>query len=633
MELISFRVQNFRSIVDSGWIDFSRDGVTVLVGQNESGKTSILQALACTLGGVDITPDDRRIDSSDPKFQIRIKITSQELIKSGRLGDFNDDIGLQFLDKYLVSKQGIVQLEFWQTVHPTSNSSTELNFILSDASEFDKALNELRSQFVDAQPSKQGTPVPITPNTPTPTTPPTLKSSTPATPSQSEEEEEDEEQVDSETVVTAINEALPYAVLFNAESGLLPNSVDLDEKNKPSGPGSVAANNYLTIAEIDLPRLAEGDGRYRQNILNKANQRVSDDFAKFWSQVIGSKSRLSLKCSFEYYPATVGTKAGKPFLEFWIADGSTQLYPKQRSQGVRWFVSFYLQLRATEKRRSSRLFLLDEPGANLHDKAQEDVLRLIDQLRKEIPIIYSTHSPKMIEYEKIFRIRAIQRDSQHEDSPTVVIDAQHLGTASSDTLSPLLGAMGSDMAQQSVIKKKRNVLLEEISGYYYLKAFWSLQKRKEEAHFIAATGVNKIPLLANMFLGWGIEFVVAVDDDKQGREVFNQLKKDLCGDDSEKAKNLLLKLPECTSIEEAFSTADFKKFVLKDENAQVESGNSEYLKLAHISKPVTALTFMLSVSDGSITAENLDKETNTNIKKIVDAIVDLLKLHDTSQKE
>ncbi|MCE1182011.1 MAG: ATP-binding protein [Rhodocyclales bacterium] len=404
------------------------------------------------------------------------------------------------------------------------------------------------------------------------------------------------------------------------------------KKNKPSGPGSVAAKNYLTIAEINLPRLAEGDGRYRQNILNRANQRVSDDFAKFWSQVIGSKSRLSLKCSFEYYPASAGAKAGNPFLEFWIADGSTQLYPKQRSQGVRWFVSFYLQLRATEKRGSSRLFLLDEPGANLHDKAQEDVLRLIDQLRNEIPIIYSTHSPKMIEYEKIFRIRAIQRDSQHEDSPTVVIDAQHLGAASSDTLSPLLGAMGSDMSQQGVIKKKRNVLLEEISGYYYLKAFWNLQKRKEEAHFIAATGVNKIPLLANMFLGWGIEFVVAVDDDKQGREVFNQLKKDLCGDDSERARHLLLKFPECTSIEEAFSTADFKRLVLRDETAQVESGNSEYIKSAHISKPVTALTFMLSVNDGSITAESLDKETTTNIKGIVDAIVDLLKLHDISQK-
>lgn len=633
MELISFRVQNFRSIVDSGWIDFSKDGVTVLVGQNESGKTSILQALACALGGVAITPDDKRIDSSDPKFHLRVSTQRSTLIKNGSFDQSNDILGLEFLDKYLDSKKALMELKLWRTAKPDSNLLTELHYVLSDASEFDAALDVLRLETSVMSPSSQSTPDPSATSTPTAPTATTIKNKAPAAPTGTEEEEEDEEEVvDSATIATAIYYALPHAVLFSAESGLLPNSVDLDEKNKPSGPGSVAAMNYLTIAEIDLQKLAEGDGRYRQNILNKANQRVSEDFAKFWSQVIGSKSRLSLKCSFEYYPASAGTKAGRPFLEFWISDGSTQLYPKQRSQGVRWFVSFYLQLRATEKRRSSRLFLLDEPGANLHDKAQEDVLKLIDQLRKEIPIVYSTHSPKMIEYEKIFRIRAIQRDNQHEDSPTVIIDAQHLGTASSDTLSPLLGAMGSDMSQQSVIKKKRNVLLEEISGYYYLKAFWNLLKRKEEAHFIAATGVNKIPLLANMFLGWGIDFVVAVDDDKQGREVFNQLKKDLCGDDSERAKNLLLKLPECTSIEEAFSTADFKKFVLRDESAQVESGNSEYLKSAQISKPVTALAFMLSVNEGNIKAENLDKETTTKIQKIVDAIVDLLKLHDTPKK-
>lgn len=624
MELISFRVQNFRSIVDSGWVDFSRDGVTVLVGQNESGKTSLLQALACALGGVAVSSDDKRIDSPDPRFYVRAKVQSPELIEHGLFDELDDAIGIEFLKKYVQSREGIIELQLWRTAKDNSSSLSELEYELSDASDFDTGLNLLRPVTLDSHLHDQIT---LDPNTPALQI---TTSSDPATTVAITEEEE--ELINSTIVAAAIYAAMPYAVLFSAESGLLPNSVDLDEKNNPSGSGSVAAKNYLTIAEIDLPKLAEGDGRYRQNILNKANQRVSDDFANFWSQIIGSKSRLSLKCSFEYYPASAGSNTGKPYLEFWIADGSTQLYPKQRSQGVRWFVSFYLQLRATEKRRSSRLFLLDEPGANLHDKAQEDVLKLIDQLRKEIPIVYSTHSPKMIEYEKIFRIRAIQRDGQHEDSPTVVIDAQHLGTASSDTLSPLLGAMGSDMSQQSVIKKKCNVLLEEISGYYYLTAFWNLLKRKEEVYFIAATGVNKIPLLVNMFLGWGIDFIVAIDDDKQGREVFNQLKKDLCGDDSQKAKRLLLKIPECTSIEEAFSTLDFKKFVLEDETAQLKNGNSEYLRAAHVSKPVTALTFMLAVNSGKITSDDLEEETNTKITKIVDAIVDTLKLRDAPGK-
>ena len=84
------------------------------------------------------------------------------------------------------------------------------------------------------------------------------------------------------------------------------------------------------------------------------------------------------------------------------------VYPQQRSQGVRWFVSFYLQLKATEAAKRKQIFLLDEPGANLHSKAQGDVLRLINQLSREITILYSTHSPHMIEYDKLYRVQAVR---------------------------------------------------------------------------------------------------------------------------------------------------------------------------------------------------------------------------------
>jgi recombinational DNA repair ATPase RecF len=40
MKLTGFRVTNFRSVEDSGWIDAS--DVTALIGTNESGKTNLL---------------------------------------------------------------------------------------------------------------------------------------------------------------------------------------------------------------------------------------------------------------------------------------------------------------------------------------------------------------------------------------------------------------------------------------------------------------------------------------------------------------------------------------------------------------------------------------------------------------
>lgn len=43
MQLLRFRVTNFRSIKDSNWIGC--DDVTTLVGVNESGKSNVLLAL------------------------------------------------------------------------------------------------------------------------------------------------------------------------------------------------------------------------------------------------------------------------------------------------------------------------------------------------------------------------------------------------------------------------------------------------------------------------------------------------------------------------------------------------------------------------------------------------------------
>lgn len=599
MKLVAFRIFNFRSIVDSGWVEFSPDNVTVLVGQNESGKTSVLSALHSVLGGANITPDDKRIGADDPYVLIRLRITLAEIEKSGYLSRASI-AEKRALVRYLEQRGDVVELRLWRLAKAGSAILSERMHQLVDEAQYSEIYEEELSIHGNAVPASTDQPTAV------------------------EEASEVDEPLDAKAAAEILYDLMPWAVFFSADTGLLPNTVDIDDKGKPSGTGAIAASNFLSVAEIDLPSLVKGDGRYRENILNKANQRISENFGKFWSQVIGAASKLSLKCAFEHYGTSAGEKAGKPYLEFWIADGNTQLYPRQRSQGVTWFLSFFLQLRATEKSKDVRLFLLDEPGANLHEKAQEDVLRLVDELRADIAILYSTHSPKMIEYDKLFRIRAVQRNGEKEDSPTAIIDAHHLGAASSDTLSPLLNAMGADMSQQAVVKKRRNVILEEISGFYYLKAFWQLLDRKEEAHFIAATGVNKVPQIANMFLGWGLEYVVAVDDDKQGREVYNLLKKELCGDRDDFAKRLILKFPSCTAIEEVFSREDFSKFVVNTNSTHKAESNAEYMKSNKLSKPVTALNFKLHVESGQITLALLDQTTTANMKRIADAICEVL---------
>ena len=80
MKLKAFRIRNFRSIVDTGWQNISPDNITCLIGQNESGKTSILEGLKVFYSGV-ISEDVLRSDLSLPEVSCRFSIPEGWLVK------------------------------------------------------------------------------------------------------------------------------------------------------------------------------------------------------------------------------------------------------------------------------------------------------------------------------------------------------------------------------------------------------------------------------------------------------------------------------------------------------------------------------------------------------------------------
>ena len=67
MKLVSFRVTEFRSVKDSGWID--AEDVTALIGTNESGKTNILLPL-WKLNPADEGAIDLKADLPRDKYHI-----------------------------------------------------------------------------------------------------------------------------------------------------------------------------------------------------------------------------------------------------------------------------------------------------------------------------------------------------------------------------------------------------------------------------------------------------------------------------------------------------------------------------------------------------------------------------------
>ena len=86
--------------------------------------------------------------------------------------------------------------------------------------------------------------------------------------------------------------------------------------------------------------------------------------------------------------------------------------PKTRSPGFLWYLSFYINFIATtqEAKANEYLFLLDEPGLHLHPSGQKDLTHLLEDLSEKNQLIYTTHSPFMIDRKHPHRVRVVVKN-------------------------------------------------------------------------------------------------------------------------------------------------------------------------------------------------------------------------------
>lgn len=582
MKLQAFRIKNYRSIKDTDWQNFSPDGITGLIGQNEAGKTSILEALY-SFPTAEITADVLRSDGSMPEVSLSFNVTWEEVKEM-----FSDKTFPKGIAKLIGEKKRINITRIW------TDAESEGDLTLEE--------KEFSDLFTSTESETENKDAPA-----------------PKTTTETQSEGEEEKEIEEKEFIETIFDNSPDWEFFEDFASLLPDTIDLEDlqDKNTKAEGYKGAQNLLAIAGIELSVLQGSDRRILENRLDKTNKTVTTNFQEFWRQKIGKTNKISIEFELKHHDNSVVEKAGKPYLVFWIKDGEEKLYPKQRSKGVRWFTSFFLQLKASslDDGKQGQVILIDEPGGSLHARAQEDVIKVFEDIKEKIQMIYTTHSPHLITLKTIYRLLAVQRaDAENDRSETLVFGTHKLGAVSTDTLSPIYTLMGADFSSQQVIKKENNILLEEISAFYYLSSFWRLSGSKKEAHFLPATGTSNVPQLANLFLGWGLHFGVLVDDDSSGRGVYNELKRDLFLNSDDEAKKRMLKVKDCSGIEDIFTVDDFKTHVLEDISLTFKK-NSDYIKGKP--KAVFALNFMLKVNEGKFKLTDLNKDTQNKIKELV----------------
>jgi hypothetical protein len=325
MKPVAFRIKEFKSIVDTGVCHFSTDGITVLAGENESGKTAILSALRDfnLEAGVkpltnDFIPDDdfNRRPTVSVCFEMEWKSTLTSMRERGSFIFPSVREKLATIERLWVTRD-LLKNEF-------SIDSELTEFWNKELDDYDTLTDEELEIFNQSV-------------------------------ADSELPGADESWDDPKEFANNLYFEWPIFIYFSSFDDILPRTVKFSllkikapsKSSTPSSPVSKEdeapqiVKDYLKIAGVDLElidKIADND-KLLKNYLDKCNGEITGDFLSFWKRAGGPSQPIDLRV--QYYRDSTG----ELHFAFYVHDTSSQ-HPDQRSRGFLWFLSFYLRLHA-----------------------------------------------------------------------------------------------------------------------------------------------------------------------------------------------------------------------------------------------------------------------------------------------
>ncbi len=193
------------------------------------------------------------------------------------------------------------------------------------------------------------------------------------------------------------------------------------EENKKSIDGKIAKmGRYLTDEISSLWKELTGKNYQFKEIVIEDERKINlqQNDAPQIKEAISKKSQIIVKSGQNV--KFISIKEIKICIKVKNKDNS-KFDIEERSKGCRWFFSFLLF--TYFRKRNSCLFLLDEPGSNLHGLIQESICnKAFSELSKSCCVIYSTHSPYLInmDYAKSIYIVSNEQKMELEDGSSII---------------------------------------------------------------------------------------------------------------------------------------------------------------------------------------------------------------------
>lgn len=531
--ITKIRIKNFGSIKDEEIIKFNKD-VTTFIGKNESGKSTLLRAIAKLNNGKILESEKNvllREEDSVIEATFRLELDEikninleQEENTNYQFYKFPENLGTLYYTKKIDESEskyyGLYYLKEDKKGKKTIETNINSIFIekirntiiellknekdentitfLNDIKKFneDEIKNKLTSLNVDAD----------------------LK--------------EQLEIISSEIKKNNWINLLPKYkfISFSSFKDVLSDNVLLENIES-----NLQALNILKVANLNLEKIKKA---FEEN-----DEIALGDMETEYLEIVSKKFKEIFQQTDENFKLRIRFGTSKKEIIFLTQDktsDSKAINLSQRSDGFKWYLSLYLTLyEYLEKNDSSikYILLLDEPNLYLHPGAQKNLLfNVFYKEFSDLQIIYTTHSPYMIDV---------------------------------DTMTPLLTALDLNISNDLIYDSKDKIfVVEGIQDVYIIRAMINKLKYKtkmKNIKFISGTSAEKVPITYSYLFGMGYNVYTLVDKDSSGIKANKQIIED--SEDNELYINLLNYdiVNEYQNdkflLENLFSEDDLKKYI------------------------------------------------------------------------
>ncbi len=509
MRFKSFEIKNFRGISKAALNLAHRQSgnVNVLVGLNESGKTTVLEALY----NFQSNPNLRRLD---PSNVARTPKDYQAMLPIGKRALFNDAVEISatfeiesedrvLIDAFLKKEFGFV--ESW---YPDEfEISHSISFKDSSYSE----TNNNWSLTFFGQKSRR--------------------------------ENAKDYWLEGDDWLKAalhVKTLLPKIVYFPSTVLDFPDRIILDTSSAKQGGDK---NSFYCEVIGDILRAIDSGLDITTHLISRAKSSRQHDKENLNALLLRVEQHLKKTVFAEWETIFGQSLDGKDFrihhgfddrkrfyLEIRIQENAESFAINERSAGFRWFFAFILLTKYRVSRNDRVLFLFDEPANNLHPNAQAQLVRSLKLLSEQADIVYSTHShylinPLWLESTHVVRNAAIDEtlgmslDATVRTAIDVIPYKTFVGKHPEQYFYYLPVMEALDYSPSPLEFPSHVVLVEGKTDFFLLNYFGDLLECNTEAiHLFPGGGAGSLDPLVTLLSGWGRHFIILVDSDAEGEK-------------------------------------------------------------------------------------------------------------------